>query len=265
MKKLLPGNFLFQKDSFNNPLLIIEMEAIMIKFENVSKKYADNIVLENFNLEIPEGEFITVIGSSGCGKTTLLKLINGLLTPDDGKIFVNNKDISLLDQNKLRRQIGYVIQGIGLFPHMSIFENIAYVPHLLKTPKSEVSKRVEELIEMVGLDKQLLSRYPDELSGGQKQRIGIARALAARPKIMLMDEPFGAVDEITRKTLQEEISRIQKQLGITILFVTHDIREALRLGNRVIVMDKGKIEQFDHPDIIKQSPSNDFVNKLVNS
>lgn len=237
----------------------------MIKLENVTKKYENNMVLENFNLQIPEGEFVTIIGSSGCGKTTVLKLVNGLLTPDEGKIFVNNQDISLLDQNKLRRQIGYVIQGIGLFPHMTIFENIAYVPHLLKTPKPEIKERVEELINMVDLDKEILSRYPDELSGGQKQRIGIARALAAKPKIMLMDEPFGAVDEITRKVLQEEIIKIQKQLKLTILFVTHDIREALKLGHRVIVMDKGRIEQFDYPETIKTSPVNDFVNSLVNS
>ena len=237
----------------------------MIKLENVTKKYEDNVVLKDFNLEIPEGEFVTVIGSSGCGKTTLLKLVNGLLTPDEGKIFVNNQDISLLDQNKLRRQIGYVIQSIGLFPHMTIFENIAYVPRLLKTPKADISVRVEELISMVDLEKEILRKYPDELSGGQKQRIGIARALAARPGIMLMDEPFGAVDEITRKVLQEEIIKIQKQLGITILFVTHDIREALRLGHRVLVMDKGRIEQFDRPDIIREFPVNDFVRNLVSS
>lgn len=237
----------------------------MIKLENVTKKYEDNVVLKDFNLEIPEGEFVTVIGSSGCGKTTLLKLVNGLLTPDEGKIFVNNQDISLLDQNKLRRQIGYVIQSIGLFPHMTIFENIAYVPRLLKTPKSDISVRVEELISMVDLEKEILRKYPDELSGGQKQRIGIARALAARPGIMLMDEPFGAVDEITRKVLQEEMMKIQKHLSITILFVTHDIREALRLGHRVIVMDKGRIEQFDRPDIIRDFPVNDFVRNLVSS
>ena len=148
---------------------------------------------------------------------------------------------------------------------MSIFENIAYVPRLLKTPKTEISERVEELISMVDLEKEILRKYPDELSGGQKQRIGIARALAARPGIMLMDEPFGAVDEITRKVLQEEIIKIQKQLGITILFVTHDIREALRLGHRVLVMDKGRIEQFDRPDIIRDFPVNDFVRNLVSS
>lgn len=237
----------------------------MIKLQNITKKYDGNVVLENFNLEIPEGEFVTIIGSSGCGKTTVLKLINGLLTPDSGKIFVNNQDISLLDQNKLRRQIGYVIQGIGLFPHMTIFDNIAYVPHLLKINRAEVSEIVSSLLEMIGLDEQLLWRYPYELSGGQKQRIGIARALAGKPKIMLMDEPFGAVDEITRKTLQEEILKIQKQLNITILFVTHDIREALRLGHRVIVMDKGNIEQFDSPSVIKKSPRNSFVDNLVNS
>lgn len=237
----------------------------MIKLQNITKKYDGNVVLENFNLEIPEGEFVTIIGSSGCGKTTVLKLINGLLTPDSGKIFVNNQDISLLDQNKLRRQIGYVIQGIGLFPHMTIFDNIAYVPHLLKINRAEVSEIVSSLLEMIGLDEQLLWRYPDELSGGQKQRIGIARALAGKPKIMLMDEPFGAVDEITRKILQEEILKIQKQLNITILFVTHDIREALRLGHRVIVMDKGNIEQFDSPSVIKKSPRNSFVDNLVNS
>ena len=237
----------------------------MIKLENVTKRYENHAVLENFSLEIPEGEFVTIIGSSGCGKTTLLKLVNGLLSPDEGKIYVDNQDISLLDQNRLRRHIGYVIQSIGLFPHMSIFENIAYVPRLLKTPKTETSERVEELISMVDLEKEILRKYPDELSGGQKQRIGIARALAARPGIMLMDEPFGAVDEITRKVLQEEIIKIQKQLGITILFVTHDIREALRLGHRVLVMDKGRIEQFDRPDIIREFPVNDFVRNLVSS
>lgn len=237
----------------------------MIKLEKVTKKYENLTALENFSLEIPEGEFVTIIGSSGCGKTTLLKLVNGLLAPDEGKIYVNNQDISQLDQNRLRRRIGYVIQSIGLFPHMTIFENIAYVPRLLKTPKAEISVRVEELISMVDLEKEILRKYPDELSGGQKQRIGIARALAARPSIMLMDEPFGAVDEITRKVLQEEIIKIQKQLGITILFVTHDIREALRLGHRVLVMDKGRIEQFDRPDIIRDFPVNDFVRNLVSS
>lgn len=238
------------------------MENIIV-LENITKKYADTPILSDFNLQIKKGEFITVVGSSGCGKTTILKLINGLLTPEEGKILINGLDIANEDQNLLRRKIGYVIQGIGLFPHMSIKENIAYVPNLIKMDKQEIDFRVKELMDLIGLDQSILKRYPKELSGGQKQRVGIARALAAKPKIMLMDEPFGAVDEITRKTLQDELLKIQKSTGITILFVTHDIREALKLGDRVLVMNKGIIEQLDEPMVIRHNPKTDFVKRLI--
>lgn len=236
----------------------------IIRFEHVSKSYGENIVLDDLNLEIHKGEFITVIGSSGSGKTTMLKLINGLLTPTKGIIYVDGKDISKENQTLLRRNIGYVIQGIGLFPHMSVRKNIAYVPELLnRHDKNRTARAVERLIEVVGLERDMLERYPAELSGGQRQRIGIARALAANPEILLMDEPFGAVDEITRKMLQNEIARIHRTLGVTIVFITHDIKEALKLGTRILVMNKGKIEQDGAPEEIRSAPSTPFVKELV--
>ena len=237
---------------------------VIIKFKNISKSYENNLILDNFNLEINRGEFLTIIGSSGCGKTTVLKLINGLLTPEAGNIYVEGKDIGEVDQIKLRRKIGYAIQGIGLFPHMSIEKNISYVLNLIsKKDKVKIDKKVRELIKLVGMDEDVLKRYPSELSGGQRQRIGIARALAAEPHILLMDEPFGAVDEITRNMLQEEIIKIHKELGVTIIFVTHDIREALKLGTKVLVMDKGQIIQYDSPSKIQENPKSDFVKELI--
>ncbi|WP_346914056.1 ABC transporter ATP-binding protein [Clostridium sp.] len=236
----------------------------VIRFEGVSKAYGKNLILNDFNLKINKGEFLTIIGSSGCGKTTMLKLINGLLTPEGGKVHVNGEDISRVNQIGLRRRIGYVIQGVGLFPHMNIRENIAYVPNLIKKDdKIEVASKVEKLMKIVGLSEDMLERYPSELSGGQRQRVGLARALAASPEILLMDEPFGAVDEITRKLLQEEILRIYKELSVTIVFITHDIKEALKLGTRVLVMDKGKIIQIGSPAEIKENPKTDFVRKLI--
>lgn len=239
------------------------MTENIIVLENISKNYGDTLVLSHFNLEIKTGEFVTIVGSSGCGKTTVLKLINGLLVPDAGRIIIQGKDIAQEDQTLLRRRIGYVIQGIGLFPHMNIKDNISYVPKLIKMDRAEIDMRVTELMELIGLEPEILKRYPKQLSGGQKQRIGIARALAAKPDIMLMDEPFGAVDEITRKTLQEELLKIQRATGITVLFVTHDIREALKLGDKVLVMNKGNIEQFEAPDLIRHSPKTDFVRRLI--
>lgn len=214
-------------------------------------------------MDIQDGEFISVIGGSGSGKTTVLKLINGLLIPDQGEIYVQDKDIRKVDQNELRRNIGYVIQSIGLFPHMTIEENIGYVLSLTKQDSALIQERVKEMMDIMKLEKQLLTRYPDELSGGQKQRVGIARALASHPKILLMDEPFGAVDEITRHSLQDEILRIYHELHITIFFITHDIREALRLGTRVMIMKDGNIEQFDTPDIVKKQPQTEFVRQLL--
>lgn len=239
-------------------------EQSIIKLEEVFKSYGNNKILNNFNLEIKKGEFLTIIGSSGCGKTTILKLINGLLTPDDGKIYVGGDDISKVNQIELRRSIGYVIQGVGLFPHMNVRKNISYVPNLTKREsKREIELKAEKLIKVVGLSEDMLKRYPSELSGGQRQRIGIARALAASPSILLMDEPFGAVDEITRKLLQEEILRIYKELNVTIIFITHDIKEALKLGTRVLVMDKGEVIQLDAPQEIIENPRTNFVRQLI--
>lgn len=235
----------------------------VIALKNVHKSYGTDAVLQNFSLDIHSGEFVTAIGTSGCGKTTILKLINGLIAPDQGEIYIDGHNIKSIDQNLLRRQIGYVIQSIGLFPHLRVKDNIAYILRLLKTDKKAMYHRVSELMEVVGLEPQLLSRYPNELSGGQKQRIGIARALSANPKIMLMDEPFGAVDDITRKALQVEMKNIQQQFHITIFFITHDITEALKLGSRVLVMNKGQIEQYDTPDEIRSNPSSNFVRQLT--
>jgi osmoprotectant transport system ATP-binding protein len=239
------------------------VKDIMIEFKGVSKSYGENIILDEFNLQIQKGEFITIIGTSGCGKTTVLKLINGLLFPNKGEVRINGENISNLDQINLRRNIGYVIQGVGLFPHMNIAKNISYVLNLTKTNKIEIEERVKKLIKAVGMEEEVLKRYPGELSGGQRQRIGIARALAAYPNILLMDEPFGAVDEITRKSLQEEILKIHKEFNMTIVFVTHDIKEALKLGTKVIVMDDGEIIQMGAPDKIRNSPKTQFVRDLI--
>ena len=234
-----------------------------IRMEHIVHSYGEHTVLKDFSMDIHDGEFISVIGGSGSGKTTVLKLINGLLIPDQGEIYVQDKDIRKVDQNELRRNIGYVIQSIGLFPHMTIEENIGYVLSLTKQDSALIQERVKEMMDIMKLEKQLLTRYPDELSGGQKQRVGIARALASHPKILLMDEPFGAVDEITRHSLQDEILSIYHELHITIFFITHDIREALRLGTRVMIMKDGNIEQFDTPDIVKKQPQTEFVRQLL--
>lgn len=240
------------------------MNDPIIQFVDVTKAYDDEAILERFSLDIGRGEFLTIIGSSGCGKTTLLKMINGLLIPDTGTVFVQGQDISKTDLIALRRNIGYAIQGVGLFPHMTVRKNIAYVPSLLnKQNRQKTEAAVARLVKVVGLDESLLDRYPSELSGGQQQRVGIARSLAAAPEILLMDEPFGAVDEITRRMLQDEILRIRRELGVTIVFITHDIREALKLGTRVAVMDHGGLVQIDTPENIRNQPATDFVKELV--
>lgn len=237
---------------------------LSIKYENIDMSYTDKKFIKNFSLDIEAGEFVTIIGSSGCGKTTILKMVNGLIKPKSGVIKVHDKDIWKEDLILLRRNIGYAIQGSILFPHMTIEKNIAYVPNLLNGKEKEKTKEaVDKWMKIVGLDLSLKERYPNELSGGQQQRVGIARALAASPDILLMDEPFGAVDEITRKSLQEEIKRIHKQTKITILFVTHDINEAIKLGTKVLVMNDGRIEQYATPKEILENPSSDFVRKLV--
>ena len=236
----------------------------IIEFKNIKKVYGEKEIIIDFNLLVEKGDFITIVGRSGCGKTTILKMINGLNLPDEGHIYVNGKDIKNENLIELRRNIGYAIQGTGLFPHMTVGKNIAYVPNLLnKSNKRKTKEAVNKLMNIVGLEEGLMDRYPDELSGGQQQRVGIARALAATPEIMLMDEPFGAVDEITRKMLQDEILRIHSELQVTILFVTHDIKEALKLGTKVLVMDKGQIVQYATPDEIINNPVNGFVKELI--
>ncbi|CEP42702.1 ATP-binding cassette domain-containing protein [Paraclostridium sordellii] len=237
---------------------------VIIKMKHIKKTYDDKVIIKDLNLDINKGEFITVIGSSGCGKTTVLKMINGLNTPDKGDIFINGKNIKNENIIELRRKIGYSIQGSALFPHLTVEKNISYVLDLINEKnKDEIKESILKLIKVVGLEDNILNRYPDQLSGGQQQRVGIARALAAQPDILLMDEPFGAVDEITRKQLQNEIVKIHKDLGFTTIFITHDIKEALKLGTRVLVMDKGEIVQFNKPEIIKNHPANDFVKELV--
>ena len=235
-----------------------------IEFKNLSMAYGEKEIIHNLNLTVEQGEFVTIIGSSGCGKTTILKMVNGLLAPTAGEIFIEGKSTQDLDLTELRRNIGYAIQGSVLLPHMTVYQNIAYVPNLLnKRDKKRTEKAVSKWMQIVGLEESMKVRYPSKLSGGQQQRVGIARALAASPNILLMDEPFGAVDEITRSTLQDEISRIHKETGITILFVTHDINEAMKLGTKVLVMDKGAVQQYDHPKAIRQNPANDFVSALL--
>lgn len=235
-----------------------------IEFRNVKKIYGDKTVIENLSLTIEKGEFVTIVGSSGCGKTTALKMINGLIEATDGDILVDGENIRDRNLIELRRNIGYSIQGSVLFPHMTVEENISYVPNLLnKKDKAKTKAAVSKWMKIVGLDEEIKNRYPGELSGGQQQRVGIARALAASPSILLMDEPFGAVDEITRGQLQDEIKRIHGETHITILFVTHDISEALKLGTKVLVMNGGGIEQYDTPNNILKNPATDFVKQLV--
>ena len=227
-----------------------------IRFRGVGKKYNGTEVLKDLSFSIAKGELITVIGSSGCGKTTMLKLINGLLTPDSGKICINGENIAETNQIELRRRIGYVIQNIGLFPHLSVEKNIEFIPHLLKYDKKNAARIARRLIETVGLSADLLSRDPNELSGGQKQRVGVARALAASPEILLMDEPFGALDEITRTKLQKELLKIRRELDLTIVFITHDLKEASKLGDRIFVMDKGTLVSVCTPKELRKQYEN---------
>ncbi len=241
-----------------------ETEAPAIRFDRVTKSYMDTPALCDVSLDIRRGEFLTVIGGSGGGKTTLIKLINGLIAPTSGRVYVNGIDVANADHIALRRSIGYAIQNVALFPHMTVGKNIAYVPSLSKMwPKQLEAGYVDELLRTVGLEPAMKSRYPTELSGGQRQRVGIARALAAKPDILLMDEPFGAVDEITRQALQDELLSIHRQLSVTVVFVTHDIHEALKLGTRVLVIDGGTIAQCDTPEKLVNRPANEYVRRLV--
>ena len=235
-----------------------------VEFRHIRMGYGERTVIRDLTLSIRKGEFVTIIGPSGCGKTTLLKMVNALVTPVSGEVFVDGRNIREFDLITLRRNIGYAIQGSVLFPHMTVEKNIAFVPNLLnKRNKERTRQAVRKWMELVGLEESLLSRYPGQLSGGQQQRVGIARALAASPDILLMDEPFGAVDEITRAALQDEILRIHKETDITVLFVTHDINEALKLGTKVLVMNQGDVVQYASPEETRSRPANAFVENLL--
>ena len=238
--------------------------AAAVAFEHVSKRFGDANAVDDVNLAIAEGMFVTIIGSSGCGKTTLLKMVNALVMPDEGEVLVHGRATSNADPIGLRRNIGYAIQGSVLFPHLTVEQNIAYVPTLLNSgDEDRTEAAVKKWMDIIGLPRDIMDRYPAELSGGQAQRVGIARALAASPDILLADEPFSAVDAITRASLQDEIKRIHEQTGITVLFVTHDIDEALDLGDAVLVMESGHAVQYAPPHEVLAHPATPFVEHLV--
>ncbi len=236
----------------------------MIEFKNVTKNYKKKKVLHRISLKINQGELVCLIGESGCGKTTTLKMINRLIEPTSGKILLNGKDIKEMNVIQLRRNMGYVIQQTGLFPHMTVRENIQLISKLNKVDSKVIEKRTLEMMEMVGLNpKEFLDRYPTELSGGQQQRIGVARAFMTNPEIILMDEPFSALDPMTRSSLQDELLHLQQEFKKTIVFVTHDMDEAIKLADKICIMDGGKVIQYDTPEMILKHPKNDFVRNFV--
>lgn len=236
----------------------------MIEFKNVTKLYPNGKkAVDNISLSFETGEFIVFIGTSGSGKTTSMRMINRMIEPTEGEILINGQNIQKKNAVELRRKIGYVIQQIGLMPHMTIYENIVLVPKLLGWPEDKQRQTAEDLIKRVDLPLEYLDHYPSELSGGQQQRIGVIRALAADQDIILMDEPFGALDPITRDALQELVKHLQKQMGKTVVFVTHDMDEALKLADRIAIMQEGKVVQFDTPDNILANPANEFVEDFI--
>ena len=236
----------------------------MLKFDHVSKVYkGGKMAVDDLTLEFEKGEFICFIGPSGCGKTTTMKMINRLIEPTEGSIYINGENIMDKDPVQLRREIGYVIQQIGLFPHMTIQENISLVLKLLKWPEEKRRARALELLELVDLTPDYMEKFPHELSGGQQQRIGVLRALAADQSLILMDEPFGALDPITRDSLQEEFKKLQKKLNKTIVFVTHDMDEALKVADRIVIMRDGQLVQCDTPDEILRNPADEFVEEFI--
>ena len=238
----------------------------MIRLEAISKRFAPHLrpVVDDLTLEVPEGTTCVLIGPSGCGKTTTMRIVNRLIEPSAGRVFVAGEDVMGMDPVALRRRIGYVIQQIGLFPHMSVADNVATVPRLLGWPKAKIDARIDELLHLVGLDPAAMrGRFPRELSGGQRQRIGVARALAADPPVMLMDEPFGAIDPITRARLQNEFLKILREIRKTIIFVTHDIDEAIKMGDRIAILRDGKLVQYGTPDEILTRPADAFVEDFV--
>lgn len=236
----------------------------MIEFKGINKIFKNNIVLYDINLKLEEGNIIVFVGPSGCGKTTTVKMINRLIKSTSGQVLINGEDISNKNVIELRRNIGYVIQQTGLFPHMTIKENIGIVAKMQKMNSQEIESKTRELMEMVGLDyEKFANRYPAELSGGQQQRVGIARALITNPDIILMDEPFSALDPITRSQLQDELLNIQTQFKKTIIFVTHDMDEAIKIADKICIMGKGRIIQYDDPETILKNPANEFVSDFV--
>ncbi|WP_206504778.1 ABC transporter ATP-binding protein [Streptomyces chrestomyceticus] len=239
----------------------------MIRFESVTKRYPDGTTaVDDLSFEVAEGELVTLVGPSGCGKTTTMKMVNRLIDPTGGRILVEDEDIATADPVRLRRRIGYVIQQTGLFPHRTVLDNTATVPHLLGWPRKKARARAAELLDLVGLDPDVHGpRYPDQLSGGERQRVGVARALAADPPVLLMDEPFGAVDPVVRDRLQKEFLRLQASLHKTVLLVTHDIEEAIRLGDRIAVYGQGRIEQYDTPASVLGAPASPYVAEFVGS
>lgn len=239
------------------------MSKNIVEFRNVIKKYNGVNVVDNISLKINQGEFLCIVGTSGSGKTTMMKMVNGLTTPDSGEVFIHGKNICSENLICLRKKIGYSIQGNCLFPHMSVEENIGYVPKLEKKSKNEIDEIVSNMLKLVSLSEDIRTKYPNELSGGQQQRVGIARAYANNPSILLMDEPFGAVDSITRYQLQKDLKEIHIKTNCTVIFITHDINEAFKLSTHTLVLDKGKIQQYGSTDEVKNNPSSGFVKKLI--
>ncbi|MGW2709819.1 betaine/proline/choline family ABC transporter ATP-binding protein [Streptomyces sp. NPDC001356] len=237
----------------------------MIRFEQVTKRYPDGTTaVDGLSFEVAEGELVTLVGPSGCGKTTTMMMVNRLVEPTSGRILVGGEDVAAVDPVRLRRRIGYVIQQVGLFPHRTVLDNTATVPALLGWKRSRARARAAELLDLVGLDPKTYGpRYPEQLSGGQRQRVGVARALAADPPVLLMDEPFGAVDPVVREQLQDEFLRMQAAVHKTVLLVTHDIEEAVRLGDRIAVYGQGRIEQFDTPGAVLGAPATPYVASFV--
>ncbi len=250
------------------PMSATDGRGATIELKGVSKRYPRQPVpaVDNITMTIPAGEIVVLVGPSGCGKTTTMRMINRLIEPTDGEIHIGGDNVLRLNPDQLRRRIGYVIQQTGLFPHMRIADNIATVPRMLGWDRKRIANRVDELLELVGLSGEYARRFPRELSGGQQQRVGVARALAADPPVMLMDEPFGATDPITREHLQNEFLRLQRSLGKTIVFVTHDFTEALKMGDRIAVLrERSEIAQYDTPERILAAPADDYVASFIGS
>lgn len=236
----------------------------MIEVKDLSKQFGDHTAVKNLSFKVESGQFCMLVGTSGCGKSTTLRMLNRLIEPSQGQILINNQDVTTLPPEQLRRRIGYVIQGVGLFPHRTIYQNIATVPKLLGWKKADIDVRVTELLTLFKLDAATFAgKYPHQLSGGEQQRVGVARALAAKPELLLMDEPFGALDPLTRELLQDELLKVQQLLGITIIMVTHDLEEAIKMADVIAVMDKGELLQLDTPEALLRQPKAGFVQDLV--